>query len=260
MKTDKIIFTFLLILLSLFLSNCYVPPNAVIKLTPEHIDLDWFKGKQISTLNGDSVSILISFDRTLNNNYLFDVEVTNNSDQKIIVSPELFSYKVIQKIKNKALTDLSTFALDPEIKVLELQKSYSLHKSEVETQNMFYALGYFLQFANQTKALVTNDVELSNEVDENTRKMKEDELLDDVRNQRIQESLSTSSYFWEILTLRKTTLRKFESIGGKVFFPVDETARKIEFFFPIDKYVLRICFDQEVYFKQKTYVDPNLVY
>jgi Asp-tRNA(Asn)/Glu-tRNA(Gln) amidotransferase C subunit len=222
-----------------------------MKLTPEHIDLDWFKGKQISKLNNDSISILISFDRTLNNNYLFDVEVTNNSEKKIIVSPELFSYKVTQKIKNKTLTDLSTFALDPEIKVLELQKSYSLHKSEVETQNMFYALGYFLQFANQTKALVTNDVELSNEVDENTRKMKEDELLDDVRNQRIQESLSSSSYFWEMLALRKTTLRKNESISGKVFFPVDVSAKTIDFCFPINEKELHISFNQEEFLSKR---------
>jgi hypothetical protein len=251
MKHLNILFKLLIIFCTISFTNCSVNPDVVMKLTPEHIDLDWFKGKQISTLNGDSVSILISFDRTLNNNYLFDVEVINNSDQKIIVSPELFSYKVIQKIKNKALTDLSTFALDPEIKVLELQKSYSLHKSEVETQNMFYALGYFLQFANQTKALVTNDVELSNEVDETTKKMKEDELLDDVRNQRIQESLSSSSYFWEILALRKTTLRKNESISGKVFFPVDVSAKTIDFCFTINKKELHISFNQEEFLSKR---------
>ena len=245
MQHYKLVLLTAIILSSILFTNCSVHPDAVMKLTPEHIDLDWFKGKQISTLNNDSISILISFDRTLNNNYLFDVEVTNNSDQKIIVSPELFNYKVTKKIKNEILTDTPISALDPEVKVMELQKSYSLHKSEMETQNMFYALGYFLQFANQTKALVTNDVELSQDTDERTRRMREDELLDDVRNQRIQQSLSNSSYFWEMLALRKTSLKKNQSISGKVFFPIDESAKTLEFFFPIDENELRITFNQE---------------
>lgn len=251
MKLLQISLKLFIITSAFLLTHCYVRPDAVMKLTPENINLDWFKGKQLSTINSDSVSILISFDRTLNNNYLFDIQVANNSEQKIIVSPELFSYKVTQKYKNKSITDISTFALDPEIKVLELQKSYALHKSEVETQNMFYAFGYFLQFANQTKALVTNDVELSNEVDETTRKMKEDELINDVRNQRIQESLSSSSYFWEMLALRKTTLRKNESISGKVFFPVDVNAKTIDFCFPIGEKELHISFNQEEFLNKR---------
>jgi hypothetical protein len=220
-----------------------------MKLTPEHINLEWFKGKQISTITNDSVSILISFDRTLNNYYLFDVEIFNNSGNSVIVSPEYFYFKTLESTKKNKNLESITNAQDPEKIILELQKTYSLHQSNVETQNMFYTFGYFLQFANQTKAVLTNDEPLSEEVDERTQRMKEDELLDDVRNQRIEQSLSSSTYLWEILALRKTTLRKNQSISGKVFFPVDTATKRLEFFFPIEEYELKISFDQEVYFK-----------
>ena len=249
MKTFKSIFLCLLLLCAFLLTNCYAPPASIMKLTPEHINLEWFRGKQISAITNDSVSILLSFDRTANNNYLFDFEVFNNSENIILVSPELFYFKTLESTNKKKNAASLIYAQDPEKIILELQKAYSLHQTNVETQNMFYAFGYFLQFANQTKAVITNDASLSQEVDGRTQRLREDELLDDVKKQRIEQSLSSSTYLWEILALRKTTLRKDQSIGGKVFFPVDATAKRLEFFFPVEEYELKISFDQEVYFK-----------
>ena len=77
---------------------------------------------------------------------------------------------------------------------------------------------------------------------------------------RISESLENSSYLWEILALRKTTLFKNESISGKVFFPATELAKTLEFSFPISNYDLKILFTQEVIPLYEKYVDPNLIY
>lgn len=249
MKIFSSIFLFLLISSAFFLTNCYVPPASIMQLTPEHINLEWFKGKQVSTLTNDSVTIQLSFDRTENNNYLFDVEIFNNSENNILVNPELFYFKTLESTNNKRDSASITNALDPEKAILELQKAYSLHQSNVETQNMFNVFGNLLLLASQTKAIITNDTYLEEEVNEHTQRMKEDELLDNVRNEKIERSLSSSKYLWETLALRKTTLKKDQSINGKVFFPVDESALKIEFFFPLGNYELNINFVQEVYFK-----------
>ena len=88
--------------------------------------------------------------------------------------------------------------------------------------------------------------------------MKEDELVDDIQNQKISESLNNSSYIWEILALRKTSLYPNESISGKVFFPVNESAHTLEFSFPIGEQELKILFKQEVIQIFQKYVDPNL--
>lgn len=259
-KSYKTILHFLIIISSFLLTNCFVPPNAVLKLRPKTEDIEWYKGKEIATVTNDSVSIIISYDRSLNDDYLFDVDIINYSEKTLLVEPEKFYYKMISGTieQNELLSP--TVAKDPEKVILDLQKAYALHQSQVQTQTMIYSLGYFLQFAAQTKALVTNDAELSEEVDERSHRMRESELIDDIQNQRVSESLDNSTYMWEILTLRKTNLRKDESISGKVFFPVKERAKTLEFCFPIGEYDLKISFDQEVYFKPKPYVDSNLVY
>ncbi len=247
MKIYKTIFLNIVLLSSLLLTNCFVPPASIFKLKPQTNNLEWHKGKEIATLTNDSVSIIISFDRSLNDDYLFDLDIINYLEKTLLVEPQKFSYKMISGTikQNEILT--TTSARDPEKVILDLQKAYAIHQSQVQTQTMFYSLGYFLQFAAQTKALVTNDVELSNRIDQQSQRTKENELIDAVKNQMIGEFLANSYYIWEILALRKTTLRKNESISGKVFFPVKEKAKKLEFTFPIGENELKIFFNQEVF-------------
>ncbi len=259
MNAFKIILLTLFVPASLLLTNCSVPPNAILKLKPETENTEWYKGKEIATLDNDSVVIRISFDRSLNKEYLFDVDITNYSQKTVLVEPEKFSYKIISgKIKGGDAIILS--AKDPEKVIIELQKGQSIHQSNLETQAMLYSLGYFLQFAGQTKALVTGDVELSKQIDIEGRKMKEEELINDIQNQRINQSLDNSSYLWEILALRKTTLYPNHSISGKVFFPISGLAEILEFSFPIDEQVLKILFNQDVIPLYKKYVDPKTYY
>jgi hypothetical protein len=246
MKLPQIFLYFFIITNTFLLTNCYVPPESILKLEPQSDNNEWYKGKEIVTIDNDSLRLRISFDRTQNKDYLFDIDIENISQKNILVEPEKFSYKMKKgSIKYKD-TLKSVYAKDPEKVILELQKANSIHQSNMETQAMIYSLGYFLQFAGQTKALVTGDTELSERVYDQTRKTKENELIDDISNNRISKSLDNSSYVWEILALRKTTLYPDESISGKVFFPVSELAKTLEFSFPVDQYELKLFYNQEV--------------
>jgi hypothetical protein len=247
MNFYKFIFFSLIILSSQLLTNCFVPPTTIFKLEPQTNDIEWYKGKEIATVTNDSVSIIISFDRSLNDDYLFDLDIINYSEKTLFVEPQKFSYKMISGTRMQNELFVPTPAKDPESYILELQKGYSIYKNNLETQNMINSLGGFLQFALQTKAFVNGDFKSSNSIYNNARRMKEDELVNAVQNQMIGEFLANSYYIWEILALRKTTLRKNESISGKVFFPVKEKAKKLEFTFPIGENELKIFFNQEVF-------------
>lgn len=249
----KLTFTFykLLIFTSAFLlTHCFILPESIIKLKPGIEKTDWYKGKEIATIDNDSITIHISYDRNINQDYVFDVDVINNTQNPILIEPERFSY--IMKKGSIKLGDAlkPVHAKDPELVILDLQKSYSSHQSFVETQSMFYSLGYFLQFVGQTKALLTNDQELSNQLEHQTYRLEQEQLINDAQNRRISETLFASSNFWEIIALRKTTLHPNDSISGKVFFPVNELAKTIEFSFPIEGYELKIIYDQ-------TSISPN---
>lgn len=242
-------FTFYKLLIftsSFLLTNCFVLPESILKLKPDIEKTEWYKGKEIATIDNDSITIHISYDRNINQDYVFDVDVINNTQNPILIEPERFSY-IMKKGSIKLGEVLKPInAKDPELVILDLQKSYSLHQSNVETQSMFYSLGYFLQFVGQTKALLTNDQELSNQLEHQTYRLEQEQLINDVQNRRISETLFASSNFWEIIALRKTTLHPNDNISGKVFFPVNEFAKAVEFTFPVDKYDLKIIYNQTI--------------
>ena len=260
MQPYKIIFLIFSSIIPLLLTNCSPSQNTILSLKPQTENNEWYKGKEIATLDNDSVVIRISFDKSFNNDYMFDVDIINYSEKRMLVEPERFSYKMTSGSIKKGETVAEVTAKDPEKIILGLQKIQAIHQNNMETQAMVYSLGYFLQFAGQTKALVTGDVELSQEIDHQAQRMKEDELIDDIQNNNISNSLDNTSYIWEMLALRKTTLYPNESISGKVFFPVNELAKTLEFTFPIDEQSLKILFNQDVVPLYEKYVDPNLYY
>lgn len=254
-KTLSIVILFIAILFT----NCSPSRTAILNLRPQTQTNDWYKGKEIATLTNDSVVIRISFDRSDNNYYVFDTKIINNSESTLLVEPEKFSYKIISgKLRGGEAIILS--AKDPEIIILELQKDYAIHKNNIELEAMTNSFGYFLQFVGQTKALVTNDLESSLRIEHQSQRMKEDELINYIQNNRIGSVLENSSYVWEILALRKTTLYPYQNIAGKVFFPISSLAETLEFYFPLDKYEMKLLYKQESTPLYKKYVDPNLEY
>lgn len=243
MKSFTNISKYLTIIFSIFVVQCHVPPNAVMKLTVDSQESDWYKGKQIITIENDTVSIQLSFDRTSSGNYLFDVDVLNISDTSLLVDPQNFYYHLVEQDKNKNMGVVN--AHNPETIIADLQKKYSLNQSRVESEQMSYAFGYFLTAVGQTAALIKNDDAASEQFDKNYDELNREEFLDDIKNQKIAQSLESSTFLWEILALRKTTLRKNESISGIVFFPVNKDAKTLEFFFPVGNSTLKIIFTQE---------------
>lgn len=249
----------LILFTAILFTHCSPSRSAILNLKPQTPNNEWYKGKEIVTLDNDSIIIRISYDRSDNNHYVFDTEIINNSEKTILVEPEKFNYKIISgKINGGDPIILS--AKDPEKVIMELQQNYAIHKNNVEMEAMTYSFGYFLQFVGQTKALVTNDPELSKRIDYQSQRMKDDEFITDIQNNRIGSALENSSYVWEILALRKTTLYPFQNISGKVFFPISGLAETLKFYFPLDKYEMSLLYEQESTPLYKKYVDPNLEY
>lgn len=234
---------YLLFLFSMLITQCHVPPQAVMKLKSDSPNAEWYKGKEIITIENVTASIQLSFDRTSSGNYLFDVDVLNISDTSLLVDPQNFYYCVIEPGSNKNMRIFN--AQNPESIIADLQKKYSLNQSRVESEKMSYAFGYFLTAIGQTAAIIQGNEAASEQFEQNHIELQKDELIDDVHNQKVTESLESSSYLWEILALRKTTLKKNESMSGIVFFPVNKDAKTLEFFFPVGKNSLKIIFTQE---------------
>ena len=117
----------LLCLSTIVLTNCSAPKN-IIRLKPQSEKTSWFYGQEFT---GDSVFGIIAkvaFDEVDQPWYKFDVEITNRSNMDYLVDPAQI-FMVPMNGKNEPLTGDTIFAVNPEAKIMELDRSLSVNSS-----------------------------------------------------------------------------------------------------------------------------------
>lgn len=222
----------------LFLTGCSTP-KSVIRLKPQSEKTSWFYGQEFT---GDSVFGIIAkigFDEVQYPWYEFDVEIINRSNMDYLIDPTQI-FIVPLNGKGEPFNGDTIHAIDPESKILELDK-----KLAVNTSNRKNHLGLTLLAASID--IATGIAVLS---DDNPRN---DNLRTDLlplaiaagqENQFVAQDLNALRDTWKSTTLRKTTLQKGFSIHGKILVPVSPDASSIQLNIPVDNELLRFNFMQ----------------
>lgn len=222
----------------IILSSCSAPKN-IIRLKPQSEKTSWFYGQEFT---GDSVFGIIAkvaFDEVDQPWYKFDVEIINRSNMSYLVDPAVI-YMVPMNGKNEPLNGDTIYAVDPESKIMELDRNLAVNSSHQKN-----ALGLSLLAAGID--IATGIAVMS---DDNPRN---DNLRTDLLPLAIAsgadnkfEALDLNELrdTWKSTTLRKTTLEKGYSIHGKVLVPISPDASYIQLNIPVDNDRIRINFMQ----------------
>lgn len=230
---------YLISLLTVILFSSCSAPRSIIKLKPQSEKTSWFYGQEFT---GDSIFGIISkvaFDEVDNKWYLFDVEITNRSNMSYLVDPARI-FCVPLNGKKESLNGDPIFAVDPEAKILEMDKGLSVNAANQKNQ-----LGLCLVAAGID--IATGIAVLS---DDNP---KNDDLRTDLlpatmaegENNRFEAiDLNQLRDTWKSTTLRKTTLEKGFALHGKVLIPIVPDASYIQLNIPVDNELIRINFMQ----------------
>lgn len=250
-----------LLTLALLLSSCYTP-QAIIKVEPNVSEnIFWYQGQPIAEAKKDSVITRAAFSHVNGQFFLFDVEVFNEKDTPILVSPEMMSLYVSKEFRIPAM--------DPE-KII-LSKAIKASKDEARRKNNTIIAGVVLVGAavavaannsNNDNDSDNDDYQSSYYEDDNYTDENINTLTDvalpliamsvDFHQERI---LSTQINtipstehisFWEQATLRKTTLRPGESIRGLVAF-TRHSSSQLSLHIPIQKTEFEFLFNQQSY-------------
>jgi len=134
-REQLVIFLFLM-----FLVSCYVSPSPIYKLNPVSENTFWLFGQEYTKASNENIEIAFAFERMIDGNLIFDIEITNISDQTILISPEKFYYYPIHSI-DESTSDQNNkiFAIDTEIKLHEVDSKISQetarYKSSTDTDN-----------------------------------------------------------------------------------------------------------------------------
>jgi len=222
----------------ILLTNCSTPKN-ILKLKPQSEKTSWFYGQEFT---GDSVFGIIAkvaFDEVDQPWYKFDVEITNRSNMSYLVDPALI-FMVPMNGKNEPLTGDTIYAVDPESKIMELDKSLAINSSHQKN-----ALGLSLLAAGIDIATGIAVMSDDNPRNDNIRT----DLLPlaiaaGADNKFEALDLNELRNTWKSTTLRKTTLEKGFSLHGKLLVPVSPDASYLQLNIPVDSDLIRINFMQ----------------
>jgi cell division protein FtsB len=180
-------------------------------------------GKQYFHSTTDEYDIALAFEKVVNQQYQFHVEIENKGMETFLVAPESFFITSSRRIKSHVF-EKKVFALDPEQQILETQKDISRAEASYSSASNTQTLLSFIdlvvdisQTGTQTEAeeLEEENEDLQREIDELQLELDyayEMNYLDNYMSE------------WEYNSLRKTSLPSGFVMSGRIFFPVIKKA------------------------------------
>jgi hypothetical protein len=222
----------------IILSSCSMP-KSIIRLKPQSDKTSWFYGQEFT---GDSVFGIIAkvaFDEVQQPWYAFDVEITNRSNMSYLVDPSQI-FMVPLNGKSQPLNGDTIYAVDPESKIMELDKGLAVNSAHQKN-----ALGLSLLAAGIDIATGIAVMSDDNPRNDNLRTdLLPLAIASGAENKFEAIDLNELRDTWKSTTLRKTTLEKCFSIHGKVLVPISPDASYIQLNIPVDNELVRINFMQ----------------
>ncbi len=117
---------------SSFLLSCSSTTNTM-HLRPIADESAYFDGKEVVKAEKDSIKIVASYDGRYDKYMVFDIEIFNNTDKPLTISPKNFSFMPLDMDKNPIYRSDSTFiyqAVEPQE---QLQKTeYAIQKQHTQ--------------------------------------------------------------------------------------------------------------------------------
>jgi len=222
----------------ILLSSCSAPRN-ILKLKPKSEKTSWFYGQEFT---GDSIFGIIAkvaFDEVNHPWYTFDVEITNRSNMSFLVDPAQF-FIVPFNGRNEPLNGDTISVVDPESKIMDLDKSLAINAAQQKNQLGLSLLAAGIDIATGI-AVLSDD----NPKNDHFRTDLLPATLAEGENNRFEAiDLNELRNTWKSTTLRKTTLEKGYTIHGKVLVPIIPDAAYIQLNIPVDNELIRINFMQ----------------
>lgn len=226
------------LLILIILASCSAQ-RQLISLKPQSEQTSWFYGQEYT---GDSVFGVIAkvaFDEIDDSWYLFDVEITNRSNMPYTVDPaQIFCVPL-----NGMLAPMEggpLYAVDPEVKIKELEKSIAINKNRQKNQLGLTLLAAGIDIA--TGVVVMTDHNPRNDFFRTD--LLPAAIAQGQENRFEAIDLNELRETWRSTTIRKTTLASGYAIHGKLLVPIAPHAAYIQLNIPVDNDTIRINFMQ----------------
>lgn len=204
--------------LALFFISC--SPEPIFRLQPQADNTTFDRGVEYVHFEENGVALTISYYQHVGNQFIMDVEIANETDSLLWVSPQQFSYKAYEQVigekpDSSAEAMASRRAINPEQELLKTDMRLSEQEAAQRTDALIHTIGQVASVAASVAA----------DTPEEREQLREDRRENYVRHEIRQDqrefkkhALRDMRKVWELDALRKTDLFPGEYIRGYLFF------------------------------------------
>lgn len=227
----------ILLSLTLIFTACASP---VYRLTPEQ-EAEWIQGTQYVTQEQNGVTAVMSYTRHNDGMITFDLQMINQSGEKMKIDPKQFFYVAYDSHPYKTEGNRldSRFVIDPEAKILEIDKIMARRRTARSVEQFLDAT---IEIANIAHDISTDSYNSRGYTERAIERRISAENFDDSMS-----SLENQRFAWSNLALRRTDLGNDQEVNGFINIPHHERSRFIEIHLPIPELdtEFRFLYNQE---------------
>lgn len=216
----KLLFPVVILLL---ITACASP---VYRLVPED-ESEWIQGGQYVTHNNDNITATLRYVRHNRGMITFDFQLINESGERLRVDPSKYFYVAYLNHPDMGEANRidSQFVIDPEAKILEIDKAINRRRAG-RTAEIF--LDATVEIANIASDISTNTYNSRGYAERAMERHFAAEQFD-----ASMYSLETQRSAWSNLSLRRTDLGDEQELSGFLHIPHNTEANYIEIIIPI---------------------------
>ena len=229
----------------LFFTAC-VSPYSISKMKPLATETTWIWGREFASQTIDGVTVKVAFENNDYNTGVFNVEVVNNSDQEVLISPEKFQVQISGRELPKHFVRLQP-ARDPESYFLKLEKQVAQQQADETNTAILHATSLVTEAAVNVASLAIK--ETPEEKDQRHAIQDEADYNRQVDNYNLEVNrlnLNDQKQYYYNTLLRKTTLPPNSVMSGQVHFPRHPKASQFEIIIPVNDQILKFPFSHSL--------------
>lgn len=225
---------------------CSPEPVYRLKAEADNDQTSYYQGVEYIHMQKDSVQLTVGYYEHTSNLFALEVEVINNSDRIVRVTPDSFKYEsyIGEQPENPGKLLTVNTAKDPEQKILNIDMELSRQKASQQSDEFLY---YTLQGLTLASTVATDTKEEREEAEKDLVDNEVHQQIDREEYRYNRSSLRQSRQFWEDEVLRITDLWPNESIRGLVYFKTDPEASLYNIVMKIEELHFKTWFLQQEY-------------
>lgn len=246
---NRFLFFSFLILCNVFIFSC----TQVMHLRPISDESAYFDGKEVVKAERDSIKIVASYNGSYDKYMVFDIEIFNNSDKALTISPKKFLLMPLNMDKNPLYPSDSTFiyqAIDPKEQLQHTEYAIKKQNAQLKTAkivNTALFIGGIVAILSETGKRNSESTWRAATIGETMIQAASVKRMIDYENYYSNmDKINKEQHLWMNQAFFSTTLAPHTSLRGNIFVQSTQNARFVRLSYPTTNDRITFLFQQSL--------------